>query len=75
MMLDTQLFSMIKDRFDSVDAKLDAAKCSFDEHAEKDAVYWRVLDEQQAQLSLIKRVFWGGVSLAGTVMTYMGLKH
>lgn len=73
--MDSQLFDMMKARFDNVDAKLDAAKESFDAHAATDASYWKVLDEQQAQLSLIKRMFWGGVSLAGTIGTYLGLKH
>lgn len=73
--MDSQLFDMMKARFDNVDAKLDAAKESFDAHAATDASYWRVLDEQQAQLSLIKRMFWGGVSLAGTIGTYLGLRH
>lgn len=73
--MDSQLFDMMKARFDNVDAKLDAAKESFDAHAATDASYWKVLDEQQAQLSLIKRLFWGGVSLAGTIGTYLGLRH
>ena len=73
--MDQQLFDMIRSRFDNIDAKLDAAKESFDSHAATDASYWRVLDEQQTQISLIKRMFWGGVSLAGTIGTYLGLRH
>lgn len=73
--MDSQLFDMMKARFDNVDAKLDAAKESFDAHAATDASYWKALDEQQAQLLLIKQMFWGGVSLAGTIGTYLGLRH
>ena len=73
--MDSQLFDMMKARFDNVDAKLDAAKESFDAHAATDASYWKVLDEQQAQLSLIKRMFQVGGTLLGAVMAYLGLKH
>ncbi len=73
--MDNQLFDFMKARFDGVDRKLDEQQEAINGHIELDRQYWKVLDEQQAQLSLIKRVFWGGVSLAGTVMTYMGLKH
>lgn len=73
--MDEQLFAFMRDRFDGVDAKLDTHQTAMTEHIETDRQYWKMLDEQQAQLSLIKRVFWGGVSLAGTVMTYLGLKH
>lgn len=73
--MDHQLFEFMKDRFDGVERKLDEHRDVMDHHIATDRQYWKVLDEQQAQLSLIKRVFWGGVSLAGTVMTYLGLKH
>lgn len=73
--MDNQLFDFMKARFDGVERKLDEHREAMDVHIETDRQYWKVLDEQQAQLSLIKRVFWGAVSLAGTIGTYLGLKH
>ncbi len=58
-----QLFEMMRDRFDGVDNKLDAAKDSFDKHAASDEKYWRIIDGQQAQISMIK---WAGGALSGS---------
>lgn len=70
--LNSQLIEMIRDRFDAVDAKLDRAATAFDAHAKQDEKYWKLLDAQQAQLSLIKRVFWGLVTIGGTIGGWLG---
>lgn len=73
--MDDQLFSFMKDRFDSVDTKLDIHQTAMNEHIEVDRQYWKMLDEQQAQLSLIKRLFQAGATVVGFVLTYLGLRH
>lgn len=73
--MDEQLFTFMKDRFDGIDSKLDEHRATVNEHIETDRQYWKVLDEQQAQLSLIKRVLQAGATVVGFVLTYLGLRH
>lgn len=72
---DSQLIELIRDRFDAVDNELKRARESFDNHASTDEKYWKKIDEQQTQLSLISRVFWGLVTLISGVLGWLGLKH
>ena len=74
-MVDPQLLEMIRDRFDQVDAKLDQARESFDTHAATDEKYWRMLDDQQAQLTFVKRLFIFLTTAASIVGTWLGVKH
>lgn len=63
--MDDQLIELIRDRFDSVDAKLNQQQASFELHAQNDEKYWKLIDEQQAQLSLIK---WISSGLSGSAL-------
>lgn len=75
MEVNEQLFEMMNKRFDSVDEALRDAKDAFAKHSEDDQKYWRILDEQQVQIGVIKRVFWGIISILGVIGTWLGLKH
>lgn len=73
--MNDQVFDMIKQRFDAVDRKLDDARDAFKAHSDDDKKYWSIIDQQQTQLSLIRRVFWGVISVLGTLGAWVGLKH
>lgn len=65
MSLDEQIVTMLRDRFDSVDAKLREMSGSFDAHVEIDQAYWRKLDQQEAQVSVFK---WITSGLSGSAL-------
>ncbi len=60
-------FKLIHDKIDmthaSSNAKLDEMRVALDGHVLEDRQYWKSIDEQRAQLSVIKWLFSGG---AGT---------
>lgn len=56
-----------RERFDTLDGKLDKLISSFEKHTEKDETYWKKIDRQHAQLRLIKWVMnssWVGALAA-----------
>jgi len=72
--MDDQLFRMIQDRFDAQDKRFDSQdkdladiKELIEKHTEKDETYWKKLDNQEAQLSTLKKVGAGFVSAVGLV--------
>ena len=72
--MDDQLVELLRDRFNAIDAKLDEAKESFDKHAASDEKYWKLIDAQKAQLSLVKWVTGGaaGSSLIAWLFNKFG---
>ena len=73
--MDPQLIDMIRDRFDALDASLKAIHDDFNSHTEQDMAYWKMIDTQRAQVSLLQKMFWGIVGIGGIVGTWLGLKH
>lgn len=68
--MDDQLIEMIRDRFDDMGAKLDDAARHLKEHVDTDARYWRLIDEQQAQISLLRWMTGGGATTALATWLY-----
>lgn len=65
MSVDEQIVNMLRDRFDSVDAKLKEMSGSFDAHVEMDQVYWKKIDQQEAQVNVFK---WITSGLSGSAL-------
>lgn len=66
----------IKQGFDLTNQKIDTMTASFHDHVEKDEQYWKTIDEQRAQLRLIKYLGGGGIGTAiGAWLYNTFLKH
>ena len=72
--MDEQLIELLRDRFDALDRKLDDHRASFDLHAKNDEKYWKMIDSQRAQVSLIKWLTGGaaGSSLLAWLFNKFG---
>ena len=64
MSIETQIVNMIRDRFDAQDVVLQEIKVSLREHVEKDEAYWKQIDDQNAQIRLVK--WLGGTGVVGS---------
>jgi hypothetical protein len=62
--MDEQVLAMMRDRFDSLDETLKTMNASLTTHVEKDERYWLKIDQQQAQISLIRWLCGGGAGAA-----------
>ena len=65
-LLNQQLFDMLRDRFDVIDASIKDVKSLIEVHTEKDEHYWKMIDDQQAQLRMVK---WLSTGLSGSALT------
>ena len=59
--MSNDLINLMRDRFDSLDRKLDALHETFKEHVNKDETYWKKLDQQEGQLRLVRWVSGSGI--------------
>lgn len=73
--MDHQLLEFIRDRFDSLDEKFDRHMENFQEHIQEDVRYWKKIDQQYAQLSLLQRLFVSAMAVASIIIGWLGLKH
>ena len=73
--MDKQVVDMIRDRFDKVDIALEEVRTTFDKHSEKDEVYWRRVDQRDAQLSVFKWITGGMSGSALLAWIYEKLGH
>lgn len=62
--MDDQVLAMMRDRFDALDEKLTAMTAALQAHHEKDERYWLKIDQQQAQISLMRWLLGGGAGAA-----------
>ena len=62
--MDEQLLELMRDRFDRLDNEMTSLNTTLKEHTEMDQRYWQKIDQQEAQISLIK---WlgGSISMSG----------
>lgn len=71
--MDEQVVELIRDTikqgFEHTNSKIDALTESFETHVGKDAGYWRQIDEQKAQMRLIK--WLGGTGVASSVALWI----
>ena len=69
--MDTQTVELIrdaiKDGFAHTNQKIDELTESFQSHVGKDENYWRKMDEQQAQLRLVKWLGGTGLGASGVM--------
>ena len=73
--MDDQLVAMIRDRFNKVDADNEILIHDLKEHTDKDAVYWRKIDEQHAQIGLMKWLIGTSAGSAALAWLYSKLGH
>lgn len=57
--MDDQTVELIRDQFSVLHEKIDALNATVRAHVEKDERYWGKIDEQAAQMKLIKFLFGG----------------
>ena len=52
--MDDHIVELLRDRFDRLDAELSSLNTTLKEHTTLDALYWKKIDETEAQVSLLK---------------------
>lgn len=67
--MDDQVFNLVNRRSDSQDKSLDRIEHLLLEHIEKDGIYWRKIDVQDAQLSMLKKTVLGMVAVMTTIVS------
>ena len=58
--MDAYIFKMLTDRLESIDQNVRELVVALKEHSENDAKYWKKIDEQNAQISLLRWLRGGG---------------
>jgi hypothetical protein len=62
--VDTQILDMLRDRFDSLDSKMEDLNVTMANHVEKDERYWLKIEAAEGQINLI-RWLGGSLSISG----------
>ena len=65
--MDSQLFQLINERSDRQDRSLDEIKDLIKEHTKTDEIYWKRIDKQDAQLSLLRKIILGMITTVAAV--------
>ncbi len=52
--MDDQIVNLLRDRLEAIDNNVQRVHEAMESHLERDEHYWRKIDEQQAQLGVIK---------------------
>lgn len=69
--MDNQLFELINQRSDQQDRVLDEIKGLIRDHTKEDEKYWKKIDIQEGQLSVLKWLFGGTITTAiGSVFAW-----
>lgn len=68
-MMDKQIFQLINDRSDRQDRSLDEIKDLIKDHTKTDEAYWKRIDKQDIQLSLLRKIILGMMTTAVTVIS------
>ena len=63
--MDEHIVDLIRDQFKAVHDKIDAIHADVREHTQKDERYWSKIDEQQAQIGVIR---WLGSGVSGSAL-------
>jgi len=72
--MDQQLLDMIREWMNKNDADHATILATLQTHITKDEEYWRKIDVQQGQMSLLRRGFYVITVAAGVVAGWLGLK-
>lgn len=67
--MDKQIFQLINDRSDRQDRSLDEIKDLIKDHTKTDEAYWKRIDKQDIQLSLLRKIILGMMTTAVTVIS------
>lgn len=67
--MEPQLVEMIRDRFDAQDRVLEDIQSSIATHVTKDEAYWKRLDVQEGQMTLLKAI--GGSSALAAIGAWL----
>ena len=67
--MDSQLFQLINERSDRQDRSLEEIKDLIKEHTKTDESYWRKIDKQDTQLSLLRKIILGMIATLVTVVS------
>jgi RNA binding exosome subunit len=70
--MDSQLYQELQRRFDSLDRQLGSISKDLRDHIEKDEEYWRRLDDQKAQIALVK--WLGGTGILSSAALWLWQK-
>jgi RNA binding exosome subunit len=75
MTLENQVLEMVRDRFDAQDVMLNEIKESIRDHVTKDEAYWRQIDDQKAQLKLVKWIGGTGIFSSAVIWIWQKFLH
>lgn len=67
--MDSQIFQLINERSDRQDRSLDEIKDLIKEHTKTDEIYWKRIDKQDTQLSLLRKIILGMITTVVTVVS------
>jgi RNA binding exosome subunit len=73
--VDDPMIQMIRDRFSNVDRDNQEMLTCLKEHIKKDEEYWRKIDDQQAQIGVVKWLAGTGILGAVANWFYQTFKH
>lgn len=62
--MDEQVLELMRDQFERLHQELGALNTTLKDHTDMDRQYWQKIDQQEAQISLIKWV-GSGLSVSG----------
>ena len=63
--MDDHIVELLRDRFDRLDKELAALNTTLKDHTVLDVMYWKKIDENEAQLSVFK---WMTGSISGSAL-------
>ena len=67
--MDSQIFQLINERSDRQDRSLEEIKDLIRDHTKTDETYWKKIDKQDAQLSMLRKVILGILTTIVTVVS------
>ena len=79
MSMDEQHIELIRDTikqgFENTNDKIDALTVALSDHVKKDDSYWKKIDDQQAQIRLVKAVGSSGLVVSAALWLWNKLVH
>lgn len=67
--MDNQIFELVNRRSDHQDKTLDEIKTLLHDHIKNDETYWRKIDIQDAQLSILRKILIGMGAIMTTILS------
>ena len=67
-MSDEQVIKLISNQLDMLNSRLDVIHGDIKDHLDKDLSYWRKVDQQEAQLSLLRYLVGGTPVVVGGII-------